>query len=183
MHHRWMEGCTNASAPAQEIQQLGHRGDVNTVRRHLKPYRNGTIPQTAPLPHMTVRRVADWIMRRPERLTDTEHKYLTELCKRSPAPATTTTYARRPALTVRERRSEHPALDIWTADVRPDGQRELRTLANGMRRDHAAVQAALTTTCTSGAVEDNITRIKLLKRQLHGRADLDLLRRRTLLPP
>lgn len=48
LHHRWMEGCTNASALAREIQQLGYRGDVNTVRRHLKPYRNGTIPQTAP---------------------------------------------------------------------------------------------------------------------------------------
>ncbi|WP_331754691.1 ISL3 family transposase (plasmid) [Streptomyces sp. NBC_00012] len=183
LHHRWMEGCTNASALTREIQQLGYRGDVNTVRRHLKPYRNGTIPQTAPLPHMTVRRVTDWIMRRPERLTDTERKCLTELCERSPALATTTTYARRLALMVRERRSEHLALDVWIADVRLDGQHELRTLANGMRRGHAAIQAALTTTYTSGAVDGNVTRIKLLKRQIYGRANFDLLRRRILLPP
>ncbi|MFJ1722437.1 transposase [Streptomyces sp. NPDC086796] len=162
LHLRWMEGCTNASALAREIQQLGYRGDVNTVRRHLKPYRNGTIPQTAPLPHMIVRRVTGWITRRPEHLTDTERKYLTELCEHSPALATTTTYARRLALMVRERRSEH--------------------LANGMRRDHAAIQAALTTTYTSGAVEGNVTRIKLLKRQMYGRANFDHLRRRILLP-
>ncbi|MFF9572085.1 hypothetical protein [Streptomyces sp. NPDC014685] len=98
LHHRWTEGCTNASAPAREIQQLGHRGDVNTVRRHLKPYRNGTIPQTAPLPHVTVRRVTGWIMRRPEHLTDTECKCLTEPGEHSSAPATTTTYARRRGL-------------------------------------------------------------------------------------
>ncbi len=183
LHHRWMEGCTNASALTRKIQQLGYRGDVNTVRRHLKPYRNGTIPQTAPFPHMTVRRVTDWITRRPERLTDTEHKCLTELCERSPAPATTTTYARRLALMVRERRSEHLALDVWIAHVRLDGQRELRTLANGMRRDHAAVQAALTTTYTSGALEGNVTRSKLLKRQMYGRANFDLLRHRILLSP
>ncbi|MFJ2590784.1 transposase [Streptomyces sp. NPDC087538] len=132
---------------------------------------------------MTVRRVTGWIMRRPEHLTDTERKCLTELCEHSPALATTTTYARRLALMVRERRSEHLALDVWIADVRLDGQHELRTLANGIRRDHAAVQAALTTTYTSGAVEGNVTRIKLLKRQMYGRANFDLLRRRILLSP
>ncbi|GHH63365.1 transposase [Streptomyces umbrinus] len=30
LHHRWMEGCTNAAALTREIQQLGYRGDVNT---------------------------------------------------------------------------------------------------------------------------------------------------------
>ncbi|MFF3981116.1 transposase [Streptomyces sp. NPDC001828] len=178
-----MEGCTNASALTREIQRLGYRGDVNTVRRHLQPYRNGAIPVTAPLPHLTVRRVTDWIMRRPEHLTDIERKGLDELCERNPALATTVEYARRLALMIRERRSEHLALDVWIADVRLDGQRELRTLANGMRRDRAAIQAALTTTHTSGAVEGNVTRIKLLKRQMYGRANFDLLRRRILLSP
>ncbi|MCX5174321.1 ISL3 family transposase [Streptomyces virginiae] len=183
LHHRWMEGCTNASALTREIQRLGYRGDINTVRQHLKPYRDGAIPATAPSPHLTVRRVTDWIMRRPEHLTDLEQKGLDELCERNPALATTVEYARRLALMIRERRSEHLALDVWIADVRLDGQRELRTLANGMRRDHAAIQAALTTTYTSGAVEGNVTRIKLLKRQMYGRANFDLLRRRILLSP
>ncbi|TXS76023.1 transposase [Streptomyces sp. sk2.1] len=183
LHHRWMEGCINASALTREIQRLGYRGDVNTVRRHLKPYRNGAIPANAPLPHLTVRRVTDWVMLQPERLTDVERKGLDELCERNPALATTVEYARRPALMVRERRSEHLALDVWIADVRLDGQRELRTLANGMRRDRAAIQTALTTTYTSGAAEGNVTRIKLLKRQMYGRANFDLLRRRILLTP
>ncbi|MGW1536687.1 ISL3 family transposase [Streptomyces aureus] len=183
LHHRWMEGCTNAAALTREIQQLGYRGDINTVRRHLRPYRTGAIPPDAPLPHLTVRRVTNWIMRRPEHLTDTERKCLYELCERSPALATTTEYARRLAEMVRERRSEHLALDVWLADVRLDGQRELRTLAAGIRRDRAAVLAALTTTFTSGAVEGNVTRIKLLKRQMYGRANFDLLRRRILLSP
>uniref|UniRef100_UPI002F90DEBB ISL3 family transposase n=1 Tax=Kitasatospora sp. NBC_01519 TaxID=2903576 RepID=UPI002F90DEBB len=145
LHHRWMEGCTNASALTREIRQLGYRGDVNTVQRHLRLYRTGAIPVQAPLPHLTVRRVTDWIMRRPERLDDTERKCLDELCERNPALATTTQYARRLATMVRERRSEHLALDVWLADVRLDGQPELRTLAGGIRRDHAAVLAALNT--------------------------------------
>ncbi len=183
LHHRWMEGCTNASALTREIQNLGYRGDVNTVRRHLRPYRTGVIPTDAPLPQLTVRRVTDWIMRRPEQLMDIERKCLDDLCVRSPALATTTEYARRLTLLVRERRNEHLAFDVWLADVRLDGQRELRTLAGGLRRDRAAVLAALTTTHTSGAVEGNVTRIKLLKRQMYGRANFDLLRRRILLSP
>ncbi|MFD5098108.1 transposase [Streptomyces albidochromogenes] len=183
LHHRWMEGCTNASALTREIQRLGYRGDVNTVRRHLKPYRNSAIPATAPLPHLTVRRGTDWTVRRPEHLTDVERKGLDELCERNPALATTVEYARRLALIVRDRRSEHLALDVRIADVRLDGQRELRAPANGMRRDRAAIQAALTTPCTAGAVEGNVTRIKLLKRQMYGRANFDLLRRRILLSP
>ncbi|MFF2579843.1 hypothetical protein [Streptomyces goshikiensis] len=89
LHHRWMQGRTNASAPTREIQRLGYRGDIDTVRRHLEPYRDGAIPATAPSPHLTVRRVTDWIMRRPEHLTDLEQKGLDELCERNPALATT----------------------------------------------------------------------------------------------
>ncbi|MFJ8111617.1 hypothetical protein [Streptomyces sp. NPDC096132] len=129
LHHRWMEGCIDAAALTREIQQLGYRGHINTVRRRLRPYRSGTIPTAAPLPHSTVRGVTDWIMRRPERLTATERECLDELCERSPALATTTQYARRLAAMVRERRGEHLALDVWLADVPFDGQRELRTLA------------------------------------------------------
>ncbi|WP_185842112.1 transposase [Streptomyces sp. WAC 06725] len=159
LHHRWMEGCTNAAALTREIQLLGYRGNVNTVRRHLPPYRTGAIPTDAPLPQLTVRRVTNWIMRKPEQLTDTERKCLDDLRERSSTLATTTQYARRLTEIVRERRIEHLALDVWLADVRLDGQREPRSLASGVRRDHAAVLAALTTTTsTSGAVEGNVTR-------------------------
>ncbi|MFJ8827600.1 ISL3 family transposase [Streptomyces sp. NPDC102467] len=183
VHHRWLEGCTNASALTREIQQLGYRGGPGTVQRHLRAYRTGAIPTDAALPQLTVRRVTDWIMRRPEHLTDTERKSLNGLCDRSPVLAMTTEYARRLAVILRERNSEHLAFEVWLADVRLDGQRELRTLAGGMRRDSAAILTALTTTHTSGAVEGNVTRIKLLKRQMHGRANFDLLRRRILLSP
>ncbi|MBC7268752.1 MAG: transposase [Streptomyces sp.] len=80
-------------------------------------------------------------------------------------------------------RAPGPRHDVWLADVRLDGQRELRTLAAGIRRDRTAALATLTATFTSGTVEGNVTRIKLLKRQMYGRASVALLRRRILLPP
>ncbi|MGW4412036.1 hypothetical protein ACWEJ6_49110 [Nonomuraea sp. NPDC004702] len=50
-----------------------------------------------------------------------------------------------------------------------------------MRRDHAAVLAGVTLPYSSGAVEGNVCRVKALKRQMFGRANLDLLRKRILL--
>jgi hypothetical protein len=105
----WASSQISASSP---FLVASASGNVSTVRRHLRPYRTGAIPTDVPLPHLTVRRVTNWIMRRPERLTDTERKCLTEQCERSPALATTTDCAQRLA-TVRERRNEHLALDVW----------------------------------------------------------------------
>jgi transposase len=55
------------------------------------------------------------------------------------------------------------------------------TFAAGLHQDGAAVRAALTLPWSSGQAEGQINRLKLLKRQMYGRANLDLLRRRTLL--
>ncbi|MFD9632210.1 hypothetical protein [Streptomyces violascens] len=52
-----------------------------------------------------------------------------------------------------------------------------------MPRDRAAIRASLTTAQTSGAVEGNVTGTKLLKREMYGRVNFDLLRRRILLSP
>ena len=58
---------------------------------------------------------------------------------------------------------------------------ELRAFAAGLRRDWDAVQAGLTLPWSSGAVEGHVNRIKMLKRQMYGRANVDLLRSRVLL--
>jgi transposase len=51
----------------------------------------------------------------------------------------------------------------------------------GLRRDQDAVTAGLTREHSSGAVEGAVNRIKMLKRQMFGRAGFDLLRTRILL--
>ena len=58
---------------------------------------------------------------------------------------------------------------------------ELRSFAKGLRKDWAAVTAGLTVSYSSGAVEGHVNRIKMIKRQMYGRAKPDLLRKRVLL--
>jgi transposase len=54
-------------------------------------------------------------------------------------------------------------------------------LVTGLRADQDAVTAGLSLPWSSGAVEGHVNRIKMLKRQMYGRASPDLLRRRILL--
>jgi len=59
--------------------------------------------------------------------------------------------------------------------------RELRGFAAKLRQDQAAIEAALAHRWSSGQVEGQVTRTKLVKRQMFGRAKFDLLRKRVLL--
>ncbi|NOJ96290.1 transposase, partial [Corallococcus coralloides] len=53
--------------------------------------------------------------------------------------------------------------------------------AQGLEQDGDAVRAALATPWSNAQSEGQITKLKLLKRQMYGRASFDLLRRRALL--
>ena len=72
------------------------------------------------------------------------------------------------------------ALDPWLARAEASGLREFGDFAAGLRRDLAAVEAALTEEWSSGQVEGQVNRLKLVKRAMFGRANPDLLRRRVL---
>jgi transposase len=55
---------------------------------------------------------------------------------------------------------------------------DIRTFAIGLGTDEAAVGTALTEPWSTGPVEAQVGRLKLIKRQMYGRAGLPLLRAR-----
>ena len=65
--------------------------------------------------------------------------------------------------------------------VATDGAPALRSFATGLECDLDAVTAGLTLSYSSGPVEGTVNRIKMIKRQMFGRANFDLLRKRVLL--
>jgi transposase len=67
-------------------------------------------------------------------------------------------------------------LDDWMRQVDAAGSSALGSFVAGLRTDLDAVTAGLTLPWSSGPVEGNVNRIKMLKRQMYGRAGLDLLR-------
>jgi hypothetical protein len=62
-------------------------------------------------------------------------------------------------------------LESWMAAATASGLPELRPIVTGLRRDQDAVTAGLTLRWSSGAVGGHINRIKMLKRQMYGRAN------------
>src|SRR6266566_7888011 len=67
-------------------------------------------------------------------------------------------------------------LDDWLLQAKQSGVRELKSFAQGIRRDHAAVKAAFTSKWSNGQVEAQVNCLKLQKRLKIGRANFDLLR-------
>ncbi|HLY65078.1 MAG TPA: transposase, partial [Chloroflexota bacterium] len=75
------------------------------------------------------------------------------------------------------------ALDAWLAAVEASDQPELHCFAHGIRRDQQAVTAGLALPYNSAAMEGNVNKIKMIKRQMYGRAGFPLLRKRVILHP
>jgi transposase len=79
------------------------------------------------------------------------------------------------------RQRQPTRLEPWLARAATSALSPFRRFARGLRADYAAVQAAVTLPWSQGPIEGHINRLKMLKRQMFGRARLDRLARRFLL--
>jgi transposase len=68
-------------------------------------------------------------------------------------------------------------LDAWVTEASTS---LVASFASGIMRDRAAVHAAITEQWSNGQTEGQITRLKLVKRQMYGRGKLDLLQARLI---
>ncbi|MFJ8747499.1 transposase [Embleya sp. NPDC127516] len=96
-------------------------------------------------------------------------------------PGTRRPHRPRPILRANAHRTPRRTTPDWLDAVRQDDLPGLHTLAAGIDRDRDAVIAGLTLPWNSGVVEGHVNRIKMLKRQMFGRAGFRLLRKRVLL--
>ncbi|MFF0146967.1 transposase [Amycolatopsis sulphurea] len=179
LHQRWGEGITDAAQLTKEITVRGYRGSNQTVRRYLHPFRELLTPPPAPPTVPKVRQVTGWLLRHPEDLDADEHRQLADIRSRSPHLDRLAEHIKAFATMMVHRQGED--LDTWLFTVEADDQPDLRSFAIGIRRDHDAVTAGLTLLYSSGKVEGNVNRLKAIKRQMYGRAKLDLLRKRVIL--
>ncbi len=78
------------------------------------------------------------------------------------------------------RRRDAAALEPWRERVAGSGLGELQRFSAGLQRDQDAVVAGLTLEWSTGPVEGQINRLRMLKRQMYGRDGVNLLRARVL---
>lgn len=179
LRERWNSGCTNAAQLCQEIRSRGYPGSPRQVRDYLTRFRGSpSIPPPAPSPPKP-RTVTGWIMTRPDRLAGPDRASLDAILARSPELAAVTASVRAFAAIMNERRGRD--LEKWMTAAITTTDPALRSFVTGLRADQDAVTAGLSLQWSSGPVEGHVNRIKMLKRQMYGRARPDLLRRRVLL--
>jgi transposase len=179
LHRRFNDGHTVIGQLVAEIRGQGYQGSYGAVRDYLRPFRRlGSAPPAAPAPPK-VRDVTSWILRHPDTLDADEQLGLKQVLGRCPHLDTTAGHVTAFAEMLTGRHGER--LDAWIAAVDADDQPDLHSFTTGLKRDHTAVVNGLTMPHSSGAVEGNVNRIKVYKRQMYGRAKLDLLRKRVLL--
>ena len=185
---RWQAGCHNGRHLWRMLQVQGFAGSYEIVADYRVALRRGEAPRVTPTtrqpakssgrnPSYSAREAAFLLLRRPTELTALEQHDLTQVQDPNVVQLHQITQAF--ATMVRER--DATRLDGWLDSATSSDFPALRQFANGIRRDYAAVRAGLTLPYSQGAVEGHITRLKLIKRQMFGRAKLDLLRRRVLL--
>jgi len=75
------------------------------------------------------------------------------------------------------------ALRRWMKRAQKTGIHALTRFVRTLQQDLRAVQAAVTEPWSNGPVEGHINRLKTLKRQMYGRAGVELLRARLLPEP
>jgi transposase len=121
------------------------------------------------------------VLRHPTPRREAETQPLAQLCAQSPQVAEAIALAQEFLSLVRQRQPE--ALDPWRPRATANPLEVLRRFATGLAEDDAAVKAGVTFPWRSGPVEGPINRLKMLKRQMFGRARLDLLSRRFVLAP
>jgi transposase len=178
LHQRWEEGCTSTDQLHAELRARGYRGSLRTLRRHTAALRQGAVTPARPAAPGS-KKVAAWILTPPGKLTAEQHASLDAIIARCPELAATRTLVRQFADMLTHRQGSK--LPGWAERAEASDVQEIRGFAAGLRKDWAAVTAGLTLPWSSGTVEGHVNRIKMIKRQMYGRAKPDLLRKRVLL--
>jgi transposase len=192
---RWNAGCHTAIQLFQEIQARGYAGSYRRVtayvsrirqaqgippRRQARRQRLPVVAEPVSEP-LTPRRATWLVLRREAKRTEAEAQQLIQLHAQSAEVAEAIDLAQDFATLVRQRQPER--LDPWLTRATASTLAAFQRFASGLREDYAAVKAGVTLPWSTSPVEGHINRLKMVKRQMFGRAHLDLLSRRFLRAP
>ncbi len=176
LEKRYGEGCRNIVLLWQEIKAQGFEGQSSTVRTWLRhrfgsPKEGMMNPLAKKSTSIGHQRIA-WLMLKADPL---KNGYLKALYRASPEVAGIAQIARDLFEIFRKRDAAQ-----WPGWLEAAEKSPYARFARHLRRDQDAIAAALQLPRSNGMVEGQIHRLKLIKRQMYGRASFDLLRLRVL---
>ncbi len=189
----WNGDRRNSRKMFEDLQQRGYRGSYPTLARSLRRLRavdtvvaaSGLPASARPTLDATPRQVltprtAAWtVLRRAEKRTVESQALLAGVRGRSATLNEAVELAE--AFTALVRGREAAQLAPWLQQAERSAVPPLQRFAKRLRADDEAVHAAVSLDWSNGQTEGQINRLKTIKRQMYGRADLDPLGRRFLL--
>jgi len=192
---RWNAGCYTAMRLFRALRQQGYAGGYGVVAAYARRLRQAqglspgqrrprrSLPDVAePVSQPLTPRRATWlVLRRETQRTADEVQQLVQLRTQSTAVAEAIDLAQDFTQLVRQRQPAQ--LDPWLQRATNSTLDALRRFAAGLSEDYQAVKAGVTLPWSTGPVEGHMNRLKMLKRQMFGRAHLDLLGHRFLRAP
>lgn len=179
LQDRWQEGCTNIAQLFREIVQQGYAGSCSLLYTALHSWRPPRPPPEQRRRQKRRRFSVRWLcLRPPDQLKPEEQTALEQILDEDAELAAAYRLLQRFRELIAER--SVAALDTWLQDAQASNLASFVGLANGIVKDRAAVEAALTTRWSTSMVEGHIHRVKLIKRQGYGRSSFALLKRRIL---
>lgn len=203
---RRAEGCENAAMLWREIKELGFAGSARQVRRWLSlrrktpakftPRKRGSSPMdsapaltSTPVPALAPPRQLAWLLVQSPQALDAAARETLSRISQDPEITNGLGLVRRFAELVvncgihaGKAPADPPAvLRTWLKEAQSCCIPVIETFATGLQQDQAAVRAALTLPWSNGQAEGQVNKLKAIKRQMYGRANFDLLRRRVLL--
>jgi transposase len=183
---RLAEGFTNTAELHRRLTERGFKGSYGSVYEFVtkrlgaagkRRERLNAAEPPVPAPPSARQLSFEWARRAEERKPP-EQARLDAIRARSDELAAALDLADGFADLIRKRSPE--TLGEWLARGEASSDPDLRRFAEGIRRDEAAVHAAVTEAWSNGPVEGHVNRLKTIKRQMYGRASFVLLRARVL---
>jgi transposase len=178
---RWEEGCQNIQQIWREIKAQGYPHSDRALRAHLEPLcakEQAEFPEASCLDHFSAKKAMWLFIRRFKDLKEEEREELASI--RQASETAETIYQLVQEFLQMVRKLEGERLDAWLTAVAASRIEDLQRFATGLERDKAAVFMGLTHSHNNGQTEGQVTRIKLIKRMMYGRAGFALLRQRVL---
>ncbi len=172
----WTAGCRNGAELWRRLKTAGFKGSSRVVAEWATRRRRAEVaPSCGPRKCPSSRVIARMMTIARDQLSKDDAVTIATIEAAVPALVTARELFDRFQAMIRQRKSAD--LSSWLQDAAAS---LLASFVNGLRADESAVAAALVEPWSNGQTEGQITKLKLVKRQMYGRAKLDLLRARLI---
>ncbi|MBZ0260126.1 MAG: ISL3 family transposase [Hyphomicrobiales bacterium] len=176
LNAQWASGCHNGAELWRRLRGQGFRGSSRVVSEWATRRRRAekaTDQQLQRVP--SARTIARLMTTARDHLSKSDTVTIAAIEAGVPILVQARTLIERFHTMIRKRAETE--LDPWITEARAS---LLASFATGLNNDKAAVHAAITEPWSNGQTEGQITKLKLVKRQMYGRAKIDLLQARLI---